>query len=176
MRTLNILFVLLTIVFVIYLLIPLSTLPPDLPNSVKSLEPADLEDPYRVGFYTDMTRDEVINYYRGKFALSSLGISMPFVRLNYPPEEAQDKIRDQTHSTFLEEIVHPFRDSLYINGYEPDPEKSPLFYDGLQWRQKIIIKYVDSSLIVRETLGLTSLALAYVLFIEWKSVLKWKKN
>ncbi len=160
----------------IYLLVPLSTFPPDLPNSVKSLEPADLEDPYRVGFYTDMTRGEVISFYKDHFSKSSLGISMPFIRLNYPPEEAQDKIRDQTHSTFLEEIVHPLRDSLYINGNEPDPEKSPLYYEKRQFRQKVIIKYIGSSLIVRTILGLISMVLAYVLYIEWKSIFKWKKN
>ena len=39
-------------------------------------------------------------------------------RLNYPPEDAQTLIRDQTQATFLEEIVHPMRESLFIAGNE----------------------------------------------------------
>jgi hypothetical protein len=76
--------------------------------------------------------------------------------LNYPPEEAQTIIRDQTRSTFLEELVHPFRESIYINGFEPKTEKDTINIEGRTWRQKIIIRYVPSLTIIRViVVGLT---------------------
>src|SRR3990167_6286163 len=108
MRLLKIIFLLLSLVFILYLVLPLTKFPDPLPNSIKSQEPADLEEPNRVGFYTNLTREEVINFYKSHFFKNTLNIGLPFIRLNYPPEEAQEKIRDQTHSTFLEEIIHPF--------------------------------------------------------------------
>lgn len=144
-------------------------MPEPLPNSIKSNEPADLEEPTRVGFYTDMSREEVINYYKGQFEKSPfLSITPPMSRLNYPPEEAKVLIRDQTQSTFLEELVYPTRESLFINGYRPRDDKTPLIVDGRKWGQKIIIKYVSSSVVVRFVIGLFTMIFVYIVLFEWK--------
>jgi len=78
-----------------------------------------------------------------------LGIPLPTFRLNYPPEEAQTIIRDQTRSTFLQEIVHPMRESVYINGFEPADPKDAVIIKGRHFRQKIIVRFVPSSFPVR---------------------------
>lgn len=147
-----------------YLLLPAPSMPKGLPNSVKSTEPADLEEPSRVGYFTDMTREEVVNFYQSEFTSD-----LPTVRLrDYPPEEARVLIRDQTQSTFLEELVHPMRESLYINGYEPSADKNPLVVAGKKWKQKIIIKYVQSNVVIRVVVALATLGVGYLLIFEWK--------
>lgn len=74
---------------------------------------------------------------------------MPTYRLNYPPEEAQTLIRDQARSTFLEEIVHPFRESIFVNGFEPTRPQDAIFVEGRAWRQKIIVRFVPSVTLIR---------------------------
>ncbi len=130
-----------------------------------------MEDPMRIAFYTNMNREEVINFYKGQFFKSSLGISLQMFRLNYPPEEAQTLIRDQTQSNFLEELTHPSRESLYINGYQPSPDKNPLVVNGKIWKQKITIKLVRSGVFSRILIGLVSLILLYVVIRQWRRLL-----
>lgn len=140
---------LLILVFTILLLVYVYPVSPEFPKPpndfVQSFEPADVETPLRRGYYTNMTRQEVIAHYETEFNLGF--IYSP--RLNYPPEEAQTIIRDQTKSTFLEEIAHPMRESLYINGFEPKEEQYAQFYEGTRYNQKIIVRYVPSQLIHR---------------------------
>jgi hypothetical protein len=126
--------------FIFYLFLPTPDFPEPPSGFKQSFEPADVETPLRRGYYTDITREEVMDYYQSQFW---------GYRLNYPPEEAQTIIRDQTKSTFLEEIVHPFRESLFINGFEPSEPQYKAVIEGREWRQKIIIRYVPSSLWAR---------------------------
>lgn len=140
----------LTLLF--YVTLPDYDFPAPPADSVQSKEPADMETPLRRAYFTNYTRAEVLGWYKAQFDYSSLGnIKLPTYLLNYPPEEAFGIIRDQTRSTFLQEIVHPFRETLFINGYEPaaGDDKNKIIIDGTRWRQKIIIKYVPSSLILR---------------------------
>lgn len=156
----KILFIVFSLALVFYLLLPAPPFPEPLPGALQSDEPADLEDPLRRGYFTDLSRQEVLEHYQEEFG--------PFsYRLNYPPEEAQTKIRDQTRSTFLEEIVHPFRESLFINGFEPKEAKDVIVIGDKSWRQKIIVKYVQSKSSIRVIAGMATLVLAYVLFREW---------
>ncbi len=137
------------------------------PDSIQSREPADLETPLRRGYFTNFTRAEVLDWYGKQFDKNSfLNLKMPTLLLNYPPENAQTVIRDQTGSTYLQEYSHPFRESLYINGNETPPENLvPQYYvDGKPWDQKIIIKYVPSNLIVRELIFLISMALLALIY------------
>lgn len=147
----------LIIIFFLGLVIYAIPKSPDFPNPplgfTQSFEPADVETPLRRGYYTNLSRDEVINYYKQEF---NKGFSIYTPRFNYPPEEAQTIIRDQTKSTFLEEIVHPLRESLYINGFEPKSEEYAININGVRWNQKVIVRYVPSNLYVRLIiLGLT---------------------
>src|SRR5689334_6149646 len=136
-------FVLLSIFYLAYLALPTPQFPSDLPNSAQSHEPADTETPFRRAYFTDLTRDQVLSFYQSQLS-DSLFSSLSFLtyRLNYPPEEAYTIIRDQTRSTFLEEVVHPFRESLFVNGFEPKVEKDAINIDGKHWRQKITVKWV----------------------------------
>jgi hypothetical protein len=158
-----------TILLLIYVYPESPDFPKQLPDSVQSFEPADVETELRRGYYTNLTRGEVIEHYKKEF---NKGFTIFTPRLNYPPEEAQTIIRDQTKSTFLEEIVHPFRESIYINGFEPKEKQYAQFYEGIEYRQKVIVRYIPTSQSLRISL---SLATGLVLYLILESIRKLKK-
>lgn len=166
------------IVFIFYLLLPSPSFPTPPPDSIQSNEPADVETSMRRAYFTNYTREEVLAHYYSQLKQSAFyAIPLLTFRLNYPPEEAQTIVRDQTRSTFLEEIVHPFRESIFVNGFEPKEDKDVIIVEGKKWRQKIIIKYIPSSLLIRTGLGLMASGLAVALIIEWlKTLRKLAKN
>lgn len=134
----------------VYEVVPGPEFPPPPPDAIQSHEPADSETPLRRAYFTNLSRNEVMSWYRNKFdSVGFGGLRFYSINLNYGPEEAQGIIRDQTRSTFLEEIVHPFRESIYINGFEPKDPKDSIFIEERHWRQKIIVRYVPTSLFVR---------------------------
>lgn len=140
---------------IFYVSFPSPKFPEPMSDFFQSNEPADTETPLRRGYYTNATRQEVMKHYLSEFK---------GYRLNYPPEEAQTIIRDQTKSTFLEEIVHPLRESVYINGFEPTDPQYAIVIKGTPWRQKIIVKYVPSNLFVRLlVIALSGIAVALLL-------------
>lgn len=116
------LFSILAILFLIYLLLPPQRTIPPLPDSLKSTEEGDIvQIPGVSAYYSDKTRDEVTKFYSYYFSKSSsLGLPLPTIYLSHPPEYARLVIRDQILTSYLVEYVHPFRDSLFINGWEPD--------------------------------------------------------
>jgi len=150
-KGLRIIIILIFSVLFIYTLIPNPKFPNPPEGALQSKEPGDSEDlSVRRAYFTNFTREEVMKHYQNEFK---------GYRLNYPPEEAATIIRDQTRSTFLEEIVHPFRESFYVNGFEPKNPKDAIEIAGLPWRQKITVKYVPSNLILRSfVMILTGLA------------------
>lgn len=139
-----------SLVLFLYLILPVPRFPIQPHDSVQSLELADTETPWRRAYFTNYTRKEVLNYYQKQLSRAHF-FNMPLLtyRLNYPPEEASLLIRDQTRSTFLEEIVQPFRASLFVDGFEPKDPKDDIWYKGVHYRQKIIVKYAPSWLISR---------------------------
>lgn len=139
------LFAIISLFLFYYILLPSPQFPNPPPDAVQSNEPADVETSLRRAYFTNLNRQEVIEHYEKEFNRGFFCTP----RLNYPPEEAQTLIRDQTKSTFLEELVHPLRESLFINGFEPKTEQYQVIIDGVKWKQKIIIKYVPSSIYVR---------------------------
>ncbi|OGM24892.1 hypothetical protein A3D00_05035 [Candidatus Woesebacteria bacterium RIFCSPHIGHO2_02_FULL_38_9] len=149
-------------IFLVYLLLPNSTFPVPPPGSLQSGEKADTETPLRRAYFTNYAREEVLRYYKSELSRSRfLGIPLPTYRLNYPPEDAFSLIRDQTRSTFLEEIVNPLKESLFVNGFEPKDPKDAIFIENKFWRQKITVKFVPSNMFIRiiiNILGLMSLA------------------
>jgi len=128
---------------VVYLITPVKSLPP-LTNSVKSLEPGDTVQLKNVeGFYTNQSRTEVMNFYRSQID------DFFYFRLNHPPEKAKEIIKDTIQSYYLEEYIIPFKQSIFVNGYEWEndvftkPEKrikNKLFYENKEYRSKITIK------------------------------------
>lgn len=126
-----------------YLVSPTPSIP-DLANSVKSQEPGDtIQIPNVSGFYTNMTRTEVMNFYKAHY-------TSPFlVNINYPPEKSKTVIRDTIQSYYFEEFNIPFKESLYVNGFEWEndvftkPEKrikNKLIYNGKEYKAKITIR------------------------------------
>lgn len=163
-------YLLISIAFLLYLSLPAPDFPSALDNVIRSYEPADVESVFRRGYYTDMEREEVMQHYVNEFSTSPFySIGLPTYRLNYPPEESQIIIRDQTRSTFLEEISHPFRESLYVNGFKPTRSNEVIIIDDYRWNQKIIVKMVPSSLVHRMIAGVLTVIVGWRLIIEYKN-------
>ena len=154
-----------SIIFLLYLLIPNPSFPKKPGDALQSDETADTEDVQRKAYFTNLNRYEVMQYYVEITQKNYLyNINLPTYRLNYPPEEAQTIIRDQTRSTFLEEIVYPFRESYFINGFEPKDSKDIILIKNRIWKQKIIVRQNESNIYVRFILGLISLVLIYIIY------------
>ena len=152
------------ILFIYYLSRPEPTFPKTLWDFESSTEPADRESVMRRGYYTNLTREQLMSHYSQEFIWGE--------RLNYPPEEAQTIIRDQTKATFLEEIVHPMRESLFIAGNVHKPDEGLFEVNGAKFKQKVIVKYVDSPLLVRLAIGLSTLVLMWILGSEYVSTIE----
>lgn len=147
-----------------YLALPQPEFPKMLWDFVASDQPADRETPFRRGYYSNITRDQLMSHYTSEFKWG--------IKLNYPPELAQTLIRDQTKSSFLQEIVHPMRESLFINGYEPPSNIEVLEIGGEKYKQKTIIKYVTSNIRDRIIVGLLTIGIIWVLIGEWGKTLR----
>lgn len=146
---------LLVILLAVYLSIPVPGFPIDPPGSLSSVEPADTESIYRRSFYTSFSRSELMDYYKLNFK--------PNLSLNYPPEQSSSLIRDQTRSSWLEELLHVGKDSLFINGYYPTKSPEQININGVHYAAKVTVRYLPSSLVVRYTI--LSLATISVIWI-----------
>lgn len=111
-------------------------------GAVQSFEPADSETLLRRAYFTNLTREEVLAYYMKEFG-------SPWLRLNYPPEEAETIVREQTRSSYLEELAHPFKESFFISGFIPKYEKDAIVIDNVKYYQKITVRYVPSTVLAR---------------------------
>jgi len=172
-KIVKIVYIIVSILFLFYIGLPNQQFPEKLDDSIQSEEPADTESLYRRAYFTNYSREEVLDHYVNEYLNDQkYYIKMPTYRLNYPPEEAQTIIRDQTRSTFLEEIVHPFRGSLFINGFEPKNDKDAIFIKGKPWKQKIIVRQVGSNVYIRLLLGLATIILVPMIYIKLKLSLK----
>jgi hypothetical protein len=154
-KLVKILFVLFGIALLVYLAWPAPHFPDTLWDFQSSVEPADKESPLRRGYYTNLTREQLMEHYAKEFKWGE--------RLNYPPENAQTIIRDQTKATFLEEIAHPMRESLFIAGNKVKPGKALFEIEGNKFTTKVIVRYVDSNVFVRLSVGILTLGLIWIL-------------
>lgn len=105
--------------------------------------------PNLVGLFSNRYRAYVTDFYKLEFQRLNQMPILPMV-INHPPESAFVFIKDQTHSTYLEEYVYPFRGSLFVNGLEPFDErtKAPRYsaaslfgQDGADFETKVVIRY-----------------------------------
>lgn len=160
---------------VVYVLLPNPSFPLAPSDAVQSNEPGDSEDLGHLrAYFTNFTREEVMNFYKSQMNTSSFfSLSLPTYRLNYPPEEAGTIIHDQARSTFLEEVVHPLRESVFVNGFEPKVAKDEIWYKGTHYRQKITIRFVPSNVIVRVLIVILSVGGIILVVKEWNKTLKW---
>lgn len=166
----------------VYLTLP-SPVYPELTQAERSDEPGDTwQHPDQKGYYTNLTRAEVIGQIQSKFTIKILGFSLPSYRLNYRPEEAFGLVRDQLKSYYLEEIVYPFRESLFVNGWEPTrsplyknrlPDEVPdLSFRGITYMSKVTLKPTYSNLYARIAIWTLIFPVTYLVFLSVKKSLK----
>ncbi len=159
----------------IYLLLP-SPSTPVVPNSFKSDEPGDtIQNPNQPAYYTDYSRAEVLTQAQDQFSLQFLGFTLPSYRLNYRPEESTQFVREQLLTYYLEEVVLPFRESLFVNGWNPrlSPITFQLFerqYDrwamireGREYQSKVTFRPYFSSPLARLFIWTSLFPLAWLL-------------
>lgn len=175
-------FIIFSILLLVYLLAPgpnsIKSFS-DLPNSAKSDLPGDtVQVPNVAGYFSNQYRSDVTNFYK----LSYKNLTwLPFlpIRLNYPPEFAYTAIKDQTQSTYLEELVYPLRDSLFINGFEPFyqdgtikfPGADLLGFQGSYYQTKATIRFYPSPIWVRALVWLGIIGSIYFLWKLYKKSL-----
>lgn len=133
---------------------------PPLPISEKSTLAGDTwQIPNVVGYFSNNYRDFVIPYYSNIYKNISKFFFAP-IRINYPPEFAFTAIKKHTDSTYLEELVYPLRNSIYINGFEPFyQDGQPKFWgstklkmSGKAWETKVTLRFYPSPIWVRITI------------------------
>lgn len=148
------LFIFVLVIFSVYLFSPTPDFPP-LPDSLLSAEPGDtVEIPGVWAYYTNLSRAEILDFYQQAFSRSAFfGLPLPVVTLNHPPEYGREAIRETTETTFLYELVHPLRDSMYLNGWDPaeDPDfkaadpTQVIEIEGTFYERKVILRYRDTA-------------------------------
>jgi hypothetical protein len=161
----------------VYLTLP-SPVYPDLTQAQRSDEAGDTwQHPDQKGYYTNLTRAEVLGQLQTKFSLKIFGLSIPSYRLNYRPEEATTLVRDQLDSYYLEEIVYPFRESLFVNGWEPthspkyanNPKlHTDLSFHGTPYMSKVTLKPTHSNVIFRVLVWTLIFPATYLVYLSLK--------
>ena len=172
----SIILVIVNALFLTYLLIPTPALK-ELPNSVRSTEPGDTVQLKNVSaYYTNLSRTEVMNFYKSSYNGPLL------IRLNHPPELSKTIYRDTIQSYYLEEFVLPFKESIYINGFEWEkdvftkPEKrikNQIIYKNQEYSSKITIRRFPVSIPSRIiTFFLTEVSIIFAFFVYKKVITK----
>ncbi|MBI2600229.1 hypothetical protein HYW43_04910 [Candidatus Daviesbacteria bacterium] len=153
-------FIIFSVLLLIYMLWPGPQSISDfkaLPNSDKSDLAGDTwQIPDVAGYFSDNYREFVIPFYKLNYLEKSFFPFSP-LRINYPPEFSWNVIKKHTDSTYLEELVYPLRDSLYINGFEPFySDGTPRYWGaakfitfGHEWETKVTLRFYPSPVWVR---------------------------
>ena len=143
-----------------YLFLPEPVIP-NLEPALKSIEPGDTTQmPGVWAYYTNLSRREAVDFYKKAFSHSAfLKIPLPTYILNHPPEYARETIRATQQSNFYEEIVHPLRESLFVNGWIPKEDEvylakslkpiTEFTVDGQNYSAKITLYHVQSPIWAR---------------------------
>ncbi|MCL5409227.1 MAG: hypothetical protein M1607_00020 [Patescibacteria group bacterium] len=155
MKIIKIIFGLLSLLLLVYMLVPgPSSINdyPALPNAFQSTLSGDTwQVPNVKAYFSDNYRDFVVPFYQQAYQQDSW-LPLPPFRLNYPPEFAYTAIKDQTQSTYLEELVYPLKGSLFVNGLEPLYEDgTPKYWGaikfvegGQEYATKVTLRYYPS--------------------------------
>ncbi|MBU4209985.1 hypothetical protein KKC08_02635 [Patescibacteria group bacterium] len=154
----------------------------DLPNSLKSVEPGDtVQIPNVKAFYNDQERQQIIDFYvntyQKKHPLS--------IKINHRPEKAKEIIKDTIQTYYLEEIIIPFKESLYINGFEWEkdvftiPEKrakNRLMVGKQEFKTKITLRHFPTNPINRLIVFLSLETFLFFAFHTYKSIFSKKQT
>lgn len=167
---------------IVYLLLP-SPHYPDLTNSTRSDEEGDTwQHPDQKGFYTNTDRKNALAELQSKFTLKIGQFTLPSYRLNYRPEDTAQLVREQIQSSYLEEIIYPFRESLFVNGFEPmnyppysnldDMNKPKLYFKNIPYYSKVTLRPVNSAVWARIFVWLLVFPSVYLTLFSLKRSLK----
>jgi len=172
----------------VYLLLPAPKIAP-LPGSLKSVEPGDTGRISNItaAYYTNLSREEIISFYQKSFSQSSF-FNVPLItyKLNHPPEYSKEIIIDTLDSSFFEEIVHPFRESFFINGWEPAKDKEyqksakkpkiEFIREGKDYNKKVTLFYIKSNPFIRIVIFHLSILAIFSLIYFLRSIFasKWR--
>lgn len=175
-------FALFSLLLLVYMLWPgpgkISDFTP-LPYSDKStLEGDTIQIPNVAAYFSNNYRNFVVNFYAKNYQQNSK-FPFPPLRINLPPEFAWNAIKKHTDSTYLEELVYPLRDSLYVNGFEPFYEDgSPKFWGSTKlnegsnlWYTKTTLRFYPSNIFTRFLVWLGIISSIYLLFKIGKKIL-----
>ena len=150
-----------------------------LPTSDKSqLEGDTIQIPNVVAYFSNNFREFVVPFYLKNYQNLTY-LPFPPLRLNRPPEYSWTAIKKHTDSTYLEELVYPLRDSLYVNGFEPFySDGSPKFWGstifdvkGHSWLTKTTLRFYPSDALVRILVWLGIITSIYLLKKLGKKIL-----
>lgn len=151
-----------------------------LPSSEKSkLEGDTIQIPNVSAYFSNNFRDFTVPFYLRNYQ-NLTKLPFPPLRLNYPPEFSWTAIKKHTDSTYLEELVYPLRDSIYINGFEPFYENGePKYWGAVKfevggniWFTKTTLRFYPSPLWARIVTWFGILLSIYFLFRLGKVVTK----
>lgn len=168
-------FIFLSVLLLIYMLWPGPAKITDfipLPDSAKSRLAGDtFQIPNVAGYFSNNFRDFVVPFYALNYWQKTL-LPFPPLRLNHPPEYSWTVIKKHTDSTYLEELVYPLRDSLFVNGFEPFyPDGKPKFWgssqfdvDGKNWYTKTTLRFYPSPKVIRIVVWLGIVSSVYFLY------------
>lgn len=175
-------FIIFSVLLLIYMVWPgpskISDFKP-LPSSDKStLEGDTIQIPNVSAYFSDNYRKFVVDYYQNNYQQDSF-FPFPPLRLNHPPEYSWNAIKRHTDSTYLEELVYPLRDSLYVNGFEPFYEDgTPKFWGSTKlnegkdlWYTKTTLRFYPSKTLIRILVWLGITSSIYLLFKMGKGIL-----
>ena len=154
-----------SLLFLFYLLLPGPSFPSDPPGSLRSSEPGDMADPNSRAYFTDLDREDVINHFKSQFDKSKIGnFPLLTIRLrDYPPEETPTRVRDQIKYSYLEELVNPLRESIFVSGFEPKTAEDAINVGGKNFKNKITVRAYWSNPFPRTLIGIGILAVFYAL-------------
>lgn len=128
-----------------------------LPDSAKSTLSGDtVQIPNVSAYFSNNFRNFVIPFYKANYQQSS-HFPFPPLELTQPPEYSWVVIKNPTDTTYLQELVYPLRDSIYINGFETHrPDGSLIFWGapelneaGKIWFTKVTLRFYTSNIPVR---------------------------
>lgn len=169
--------------FLIYMVWPgpskISDIRP-LPSSDKSTLAGDniTQVPNVAGYFSNNYREFVVPFYIKDYWQKSL-LPFPPLRLNHPPEYSWTVIKKHTDSTYLEELIYPLKNSLYVNGFEPFySDKTPKFWgsarfevEGQSWFTKTTLRFYPSNLLVSIVVWLGIVISIYLSFKLGRKIL-----
>lgn len=151
-----------------------------LPNSTKSkLEGDTIQIPNVAAYFSNNFRRLVVPFYSDNYQ-NLTKLPLPPLRLNYPPEFSWTAIKKHTDSTYLEELVYPLRDSIYINGFEPFYENGePKYWGAVKfevggdvWFTKTTLRFYPSTIAARIATWFGIVLSTYFLFRLGKVILR----